>query len=331
VNLADLNWLDWLLIAALVLIALDGMRSGFFLGTLDLLAAALALAVAFIGERPVGNWLVQLFPSFEPALAHLVAFLALLVVVQVLVGATIGRLVLAIARGVAGGPLAGLDRVLGVLPGVVRGVFMLTLFLLPFALLPILPSVSQGIEQSRLANPLVATALEVMPDIEARLGQDIEGGLPGLVVAPPEPESETGRPLGVAPQGDLVPDPTAEQRMLELLNDERRRSGVTPVVADERLRQVARAHSLEMFQRNYFSHTSPTSGSPFDRMRAAGTGFLVAGENLAYAPNVEIAHRGLMNSPGHRANILRPEFGRVGIGVIRSPAQGSMFTQDFTN
>jgi uncharacterized protein YkwD len=94
---------------------------------------------------------------------------------------------------------------------------------------------------------------------------------------------------------------------------------------------VARAHSLEMFQLDYFSHTSPTAGSPFDRMHAAGIQFLVAGENLAYAPNVEVAHQGLMNSPGHRANILRPEFGRVGIGVIRSSAQGSMFTQDFTN
>jgi uncharacterized protein YkwD len=66
-------------------------------------------------------------------------------------------------------------------------------------------------------------------------------------------------------------------------------------------------------------------------MRAAGIQFVVAGENLAYAPNVDIAQRGLMNSPGHRANILRPEFGHVGIGVIRSAAEGSMFTQDFTN
>ena len=94
---------------------------------------------------------------------------------------------------------------------------------------------------------------------------------------------------------------------------------------------MARDHSLEMFQLDYFSHNSPTSGSPFDRMHAAGIPFGVAGENLAYAPNVDIAHQGLMNSPGHRANILRPEFGHIGIGVIRSQVQGSMFTQDFTN
>jgi uncharacterized protein YkwD len=66
-------------------------------------------------------------------------------------------------------------------------------------------------------------------------------------------------------------------------------------------------------------------------MRAAGVTFLVAGENLAYAPNVQAAHDALMRSPGHRANILRAEFGRVGIGVIHSQFQGSMFTQDFRN
>jgi uncharacterized protein YkwD len=119
--------------------------------------------------------------------------------------------------------------------------------------------------------------------------------------------------------------------MLDLVNGERTRARLRPLAADERLRQVARAHSLEMFELDYFSHSSPTSGSPFDRMHAAGIPFVVAGENLAYAPNVDIAHQGLMNSPGHRANILRPEFGRVGIGVIRSLVQGSMFTQDFTN
>jgi uncharacterized protein YkwD len=171
-----------------------------------------------------------------------------------------------------------------------------------------------------------------MPPIEARLGQDLQGGLPGLVVAPPEAENETTRPLPVGPPvGNLGPDPDAERHMLDLVNTERASAGLKPLVADERLQAIARQHSLEMFEKDYFSHTSPTSGSPFDRMHAAGIQFEVAGENLAYAPNVDIAHRGLMNSPGHRANILRPEFGRVGIGVIRSQAQGSMFSQEFTN
>jgi uncharacterized protein YkwD len=179
---------------------------------------------------------------------------------------------------------------------------------------------------------MVSATLELMPVIEANLGQDLEGGLSGLVVAPPEADSETTKPLPLGPPvGQLVPDPDAEQRMLDLVNAERSKAGLKPLVADDKLRQVARGHSLEMFQQDYFSHASPTAGSPFDRMHAAGIQFMVAGENLAFAPNVAAAHQGLMNSPGHRANILRPEFGRAGIGVIRSAAQGSMFSQEFTN
>jgi uncharacterized protein YkwD len=100
---------------------------------------------------------------------------------------------------------------------------------------------------------------------------------------------------------------------------------------DERLRHLARQHSADMLARGYFSHTDREGRSPFARMRAAGIQFNAAGENIAFAPSVTTAFTGLMNSPGHRANILRPEFGRVGIGIIRSQAQGSMFTQDFTN
>jgi uncharacterized protein YkwD/uncharacterized membrane protein required for colicin V production len=331
--LGQLNWLDGIVLLLLLISALDGMRRGLLLGALDLAAAAAGVIVAAILEGPVGEWLARTVTALPTALGHLAAFLIILIVVQVVIGATVGRVVVAIVGALDRTPLGGLDRLLGLAPGLVRGVITVTLFLLPFALGPWVPSLSQGIEQSTVANRLVFGALQVMPAVEATLGQDLQsGGLASLVVAPPEAESDTSQPLPLGPpSGDLVPDADAEARMLTLLNDARSQAGLRPLVADEQLRQVARAHSLEMFQLNYFSHNSPTAGSPFDRMHAAGINFLVAGENLAYAPNVEVAHQGLMNSPGHRANILRPEFGRVGIGVIRSQVQGSMFTQDFTN
>jgi len=62
---------------------------------------------------------------------------------------------------------------------------------------------------------------------------------------------------------------------------------------------------------------------PFERLRAAGIGYLTAGENLAFAPNLSLAHSGLMNSPGHRANILRPAFHHIGIGALRRLPTGS--------
>ena len=84
-----------------------------------------------------------------------------------------------------------------------------------------------------------------------------------------------------------------------------------------------------MIDKNYFDHTSPTYGSPFQMMSKHGVTYNYAGENLAGAPSVDIAHTNLMNSPGHRANILSPNYNYVGIGVKDGGPYGKMFVQEF--
>ena len=88
---------------------------------------------------------------------------------------------------------------------------------------------------------------------------------------------------------------------------------------------------MDKFARSYFSHISPEWENTFDRMREGGVKFLTAGENLALAQTLHIAHSGLMNSPGHRANILHPSFGRAAIGVLDGGIYGLMITQTFRN
>ncbi|HHY38907.1 MAG TPA: hypothetical protein GX507_08290 [Clostridia bacterium] len=121
-----------------------------------------------------------------------------------------------------------------------------------------------------------------------------------------------------------------EQEMLDLINAERERAGLHPLIADEVLTRLARMKSEDMIEKGYFSHDSPTYGSPFDMMRKAGVKYTTAGENLAGAPTVERAHTGLMNSEGHRRNILNPSFKRIGIGIIEGGPYGLMVTQMFT-
>lgn len=193
--------------------------------------------------------------------------------------------------------------------------------------MPLLPAVTRGLEGSTLAGRLVDEVMRQAPALEAQLGRDLEEGLPFLTPA----VTRDGRELPLGPLGELAPHPEAEPQMIALVNRERVTRGLRPLQFDEALRDVARTHSREMFERRYFSHTSPVTTSPFSRMRRAGIPFLIAGENLAFAPTVQLAHQGLMNSPGHRANILRPQFGRAGIGVIRSQFQGMMVTQMFRN
>ena len=119
--------------------------------------------------------------------------------------------------------------------------------------------------------------------------------------------------------------------MLQLVNTERMAAGLKPLAPDPELTEVARRHSTDMFGRGYFAHDSPEGRDPFDRMRESGVQFVTAGENLALAPTVQVAHTGLMNSPGHRANILHRDFGRVGIGIMDGGIRGLMVSQEFRN
>ena len=117
--------------------------------------------------------------------------------------------------------------------------------------------------------------------------------------------------------------------MLSLINQERTKAGLKPLTMDLSVVKVARLKSQDMIDNNYFSHTSPTYGSPFDMMKKFGITYRYAGENLAGNQTVERAHTALMNSDGHRANILKAEFTHIGIGIVDGGAYGKMFTQMF--
>ncbi|NPV71523.1 MAG: sporulation protein [Firmicutes bacterium] len=140
-------------------------------------------------------------------------------------------------------------------------------------------------------------------------------------VQPPDPKPEPPpAPTGLTAE---------EKQMYDLVNKERVAAGLKPLEIDMRLVELARLKSQDMSDKGYFDHLSPTYGSPFDMMKKAGITYRAAGENLAGAPTVEMAHNGLMNSPGHRANILNTMFTHIGIGVAKSSRYGLLFTQMF--
>lgn len=121
----------------------------------------------------------------------------------------------------------------------------------------------------------------------------------------------------------------AESLLLELVNAERTKHGLATLALDSRLVRTARAKSADMVTNNYFSHTSPTLGSPFDQMEAAAIPYKSAAENLAASSSVTAAHQTLMISSLHRGNLLNPKFTRIGIGVVRGGPYGVMVTQHF--
>jgi uncharacterized protein YkwD len=104
--------------------------------------------------------------------------------------------------------------------------------------------------------------------------------------------------------------------MLSLLNEARRAAGLAPMALDAELSAVALAHTQEMSAARFFGHQSPTTGRVEDRLRRAGVSVMKLGENISQGDTAEIAHRALMDSPGHRANMLDPAFTHVGIGAV---------------
>ncbi len=106
-----------------------------------------------------------------------------------------------------------------------------------------------------------------------------------------------------------------ERRVVELTNAERRKQGLPDLQLDVKLSQVAREKSNDMQNKGYFSHTSPTYGSPFDMMRDFGISYQAAGENIAQGQkSPEEVVQAWMNSEGHRKNIMNPEFTHIGVG-----------------
>ncbi|MBY0223931.1 MULTISPECIES: CAP domain-containing protein [Sporosarcina] len=118
-----------------------------------------------------------------------------------------------------------------------------------------------------------------------------------------------------------------EQAVLDLTNAERAKAGLKPLQFDATLQKSAKQKSADMAKNNYFSHTSPTYGSPFDQMKMNGITYRKAAENIAQGQrNAQEVVTAWMNSAGHRQNILTPEFTHIGIGY---DANGNYWTQQF--
>jgi uncharacterized protein YkwD len=122
-----------------------------------------------------------------------------------------------------------------------------------------------------------------------------------------------------------------EQEELRITNAERTAAGLAPLVCDEALTRASRGHSQDMCDRMYFEHVSPEGATVADRIRAQGGAFTIAAENIALGSRTPaIVHASWMESAGHRANILRPEVRRIGIGFVYCSGR-PLWTQSFTD
>jgi len=311
-----------ILVILLVQFVIIGVRRGFMAVAAGFIGLLLGLVVAAIGYPWLGRGLVYL--KVVPALANVVAYIVLVVGVQFLVLLGLRRALKRVPadvmhsrpNAIAGGILGGLQIMLFVAIG-----------LAIFANLPVPSGQRQAVTDNPITRPLTQLGNHMQGIIRTAPGSDLTETLNLLTV---EPQSDHTRQLGYTTTRVQV-NVAAEAQMLALVNRERTVRGLPPLKLNKAATEVARAHSRDMFAHGYFSHRGLDGSSPFDRMRHGKVAFTAAGENLALAPTLELAHSGLMDSPGHRANILSPDYRTVGIGVIESPLYGLMITQNFTD
>lgn len=323
-----LNWIDWVLILASVFFMVEGYTSGFIASMFDIASFLFSFIAALKFYTFFGNIGVTLL-HMQQSIAHAIAFVAVAVFVEMVLRFIQERITHEIRKNtflIASG-ISQANHVLGIIPGLFSGLILFAFLLTSLIVLPISAQVKDSINTSIIGNVLVDKTQNFEGNLSLLFGNK---GTNLLTFYTVEPEVSTSVPLDFTITTSTT-DKKAEDTMLTVINQERKKVGLNPLVTDDKLQALAITHAQDMLSRGYFSHNTPEGKTPFDRMNDASIVYQYAGENLALSANVGTAMQGLMQSPGHRANILSPNFKKIGIGVIDTNGNGEMFGQEFTD
>jgi uncharacterized protein YkwD len=315
-----MNWVDLALGLIVLISIIAGWRRGFLRGSLALLCWVGSLIAGYV-----------LYPQTAGVISRVVNFGVWLLPVAFILTTVFARLLIGVVVGLITRTIpehanhTTVNRLFGIIPGAINGWIYAVIASALLLALPLKQSINEQTRKSRFAPALAMQSEWANKKLAPVFDQAVRHTMNSLTV---HPRSDERVELNFT-YDNPVPRPELESQMLALVNKERRKAGLSPLSADPEMTRVARAHSSDMFARGYFAHESPEGKDPFDRMKDAHVKFLTAGENLALAQTLEIAHTNLMNSPGHRANILNPAYGRLGIGVMDGGFYGLMISQEF--
>jgi uncharacterized protein YkwD len=324
------NLIDLIILVVILFYSYEGYSLGFVIASLDLVSFLASFIIAlkfypFFAQLLSNSFLIPI------GFANAISFFLIAFLIEIFLLLLFRRILMRLPSVPQAFSLATLwhkfDHWLGIIPGIVSAFIILAFLLSVIVSLPSSPFVKQFVTGSRIGEQLVTNTSFFEKKLNDIFGGAFTETLTFLTVKPQSNELVT---LHFTTRDGVV-DSDAEQEMFHLVTTERIKAGLPPLFWDESLADVARAHSQDMLIRGYFSHYTPEGLSPFDRMGKAGIAYQYAGENLALAPITTLAMQGLMNSPGHRANILNPSFTKVGIGVIDGGIYGKMYSQEFTD
>ena len=318
-----MNLVDVLLVTIVALAMWAGWAKGAILGFTDLFVWMGSLLVGFFFYKDAALLLQKGFPALGVWTLPL-AFILTIFLTRLLLSVALSYFIRRTPRETH---LATANRALGLIPGLVTGAIYAAIAAALLVSIPAWNGLTKEARESKIANSLGTQVAWLDEKFSPIFGEAAKETVNRIMVKPGT--EETVELHYTVKDAKVRPD--LEAQMLQLVNEERVKRGIPPVKFDPDLTPVARAHSTDMFARGYFSHYTPEKKDPFDRMKSAGVKFLTAGENLALGRTLKICHEGLMNSPGHKANILNPSFGRLGIGIMDGGIYGLMISQEFRN
>ena len=308
---------DIILILSILFFAWLGYRRGFINSFLDLIKWAGTLLLAVLLYDDTAGFLAQNF-SIEQEWQKPIAFVLLFGTALLIVSLLFMLIKKAIS---ATAQQSFANKITGVIPGFLSGIAVAVILAKIFAAsVWMTPAENKNLFLSSLTNSTGWLDDKMVEVFNTSPLPQISGATETLYSESDEFKSAT-----------FNARPDLEEQMLHMLNAERKTMGLKLLAADGKLQLAAHAHAADMFTKGYFSHITPEGVNPFERMKKLGVKYSSAGENLAHSDNLEAAHTGLMNSPGHRANILNKLFGKVGISILDGGVKGLMVVQEFSN
>lgn len=316
-----LNWVDLVILVTLLFFAFEALGRPLILEALDLVSFLIAFFLSFSLYNESAKLIEKLFSiphGFAQALGFMMSWFLVELIFYMTVNFFIPRIIKYRFYG---------DKFLSVIPAFVRSLIFISLMLVFIGSFPIQPQIKKAVQESKIGSLILQNSYQLEQPIKNVFGGATNDSLSFLTIKPKTDERVN---LGFQ-TSEFKVDEGDEKNMINLVNKERSLKGLKTLEYDSKLQEAARMHSSDMFKRGYFAHFSPEGESVADRAQKANVEFFVIGENLAFAPSLELAHKGLMNSEGHRANILSTDFNKVGIGVMDGGIYGKMYTQVFSD
>ncbi|PIR79802.1 MAG: hypothetical protein COU25_03480 [Candidatus Levybacteria bacterium CG10_big_fil_rev_8_21_14_0_10_35_13] len=329
-NPLGLNWIDLVIIILIAFYAVEGYFLGFFASLIDLISFIFSFVFGLSFYSIIAKFLV-VYLHTPQGFANAIGFLVLAIVSEIILNVILKKFLFRFSVyfkiHTQKSRVFVMESVLGILPGALSAVILSAFILSLIITLPFSVFLKRSVNDSKIGRVLVLNTQGFAKSLNQVFGGAVNDTLSFLTI---EPKSNKSVNLNFKTK-NLSTDIVSENEMFSFVNSERVKRGLSELSFSQDLTNVGRDHCKDMLERGYFSHNTPEGLTPFDRMAAAGIAFKYGGENLALAPNSSLAMKGLMESEGHKANILSKDFKKLGVGAIDGGVYGIMFCQEFTD